>query len=139
MFPCVDFATITIEFTKHVIQLPPIFGRFYYALMNEFTHPFIHKVYTPAHVVSKKSSEWPISVDSANQNCDYIYSVINPVKPKLEKIWRSDKEQFIRFATFLWIISSFCVDILTICLTAFINKVIILVHIVRLTLSAFLV
>ena len=72
---------------------------------------------------------------SANQNCNFKCS-INPAKPKLETKWQSGKPQFIRFATFLWIISSSCADILT---TVFINKVIILVHVVRLSLGAFCV
>ena len=45
----------TIEFTNHVMLLPPMFGRFYYALMKEFTHPFI-KSTSPTHAVSKRSS-----------------------------------------------------------------------------------
>ena len=61
--------------------------------------------------------------------------VSNVIDPKLEIKWRSSKQQFIRFATFLWISSRFCVDILTKCLIVFINKVIILIHVVRLTLG----
>ncbi len=70
------------------------------------------------------------SADSANEDRDFKSCVINPMKPKLETKWQSGKQQFIRFATFLWIISSFCFDIVTKCLTGFINKVIILVHVV---------
>ena len=78
-----------------------------------------------------------LSVISANQNRGFKHSVIDPAKAKLDT-----KSQLIHFATFLWISSSFCVDILTKCMTVFINKVIILVHIhsaVRLTLGTFLV
>ena len=77
-----------------------------------------------------------VSVNSAIQSRDFKCSVINPAKPKLETKWRCSKQQFIRFSTILWIISSFC-DILTKCLTVFINAVIILVHVVRLSLGAF--
>jgi len=66
-------------------------------------------------------------------------SVIDSAKPKLDTKCRSGILHFICFATFLWIILSFCIDILTTLLTIFINKVIILFHIVALTLGAFLV
>ena len=110
-----------VEFKKHVIQLLPIFGRFYYVLMNEFTHPFIKS--TPPHIRYQKKALWVANLPKINH--------VGSTKS------RRGKQQFIRFATFLWIISSFCVDILTKCLTVFINKVIILVHVVRLTLEAF--
>ena len=135
----------TVEFTKDMIQLLPIFGRFYCVLMNEFTHPFIKS--TPPHMRYQKKALWLAnlpkinhmgSVHSAKQNCDFKCSVINCAKLKSKTKWRHGKQQFIRFVTFLWIISSFCVNILTKCLTVFINKVIILVHVVRLTLEAFL-
>ena len=125
-----------VEFKKHVIQLLPIFGRFYYVQMNEFTHPFIKS--THPHIQYQKKALWVAnlpkinhvgSVHSANQNRDFKCSVIVPAKPKLKTKWRRGKQLFIRFATFIWIISSFCVDILTKCLTVFINKVIILVHV----------
>ena len=129
-----------VEFKKHVIQLLPIFGRFYYVQMNEFTHPFIKS--TPQHIRYQKKALWVAnlpkinhvgSVHSANQNHDLKCSVTDPAKPKLKTKWRRGKQLFIRFVTFLWINSSFCIDILTKCLTVFINKVIILVHVVWLT------
>ena len=113
--------------------------------MNEFTHPFIKS--TPPHIWYQKKAVWVAnltkinhvgSVHSANQNRDFKCSVIDPAKPKMKTKWRHGKQPFIGFATFLWIISSFCIDILTKCFTVFINKVIILVHVVRLTLEAFL-
>ena len=52
-----------------------------------------------------------------------------------ETKWQSGKQHLIRFATFLWIVSTFYVDIWTKCLTVFKNKVIILVHVVRVTLG----
>ena len=55
------------------------------------------------------------SVNLANQNCDFKCSVIDPMTPRLETKWQSGKQQFIRFATFLWIILNFCNDILTKC------------------------
>ena len=131
-------------FKKHMIQLP-IFGRFYYVLMNEFMHPFIKS--TPPHIRYQKKALWVAnlpkinhvgSVHSANQNRNFKCGSIDPHETKVEYTMAAGKQQFIRFATFLWIISSFCVDILTRCLTVFINKVIILVHVVRLTLKAFL-
>ena len=62
------------------------------------------------------------SVHSANQNRDFKCSVIDPAKPKVKTKWRRGKQLFIRFATFVWIISSFCIDILTKCLTVFIKQ-----------------
>ena len=94
-----------VEFKKHVIQLLPIFGRFYYVLMNEFTHPFIKS--TPRHMQYQKKALWVANlpkVHSANHNRDFKCSVIDLAKPKLKTKWRSSKQQFIRFATFLWII-----------------------------------
>ena len=82
--------------------LPAIFGRFYYALMNELTHPFIKS--TPhTRGITKILCEWPIcqkishmgSVDSAKQNRDFNCCITDPVKPKLETKWRSGKQQFI--------------------------------------------
>ena len=70
------------------------------------------------------------SVHSANQNRDFKCGAIDPHGTKVEDKMAAGKQQFIRFATFLWIISSFCVDILTKCLTVFMNKFIILVHVV---------
>ena len=56
------------------------------------------------------------SVDSANQNCGFKCSIIDPAKPKLQTKWLSGKQQFFRF-----------IDILTKCLAGFIKKGIILV------------
>ena len=103
-----------VEFKKHVIQLLPL----WVANLPKINHMG--------------------SVHSANQNHDFKCSVIDPAKPKLKTKQRHSKQQFIRFATFLWVISSFCVDILTKCLTVFINEVIILVYVFRLTLEALL-
>ena len=91
-----------VEFKKHVIQLLPIFGRFYYVLMNKFMHSFIKSTY----VVSKQNS---MSGQSA-KNKPHGFSPFSQSEPWFER--------FIRFATFRWIIiSSFCIEILTKCLT----------------------
>ena len=136
----------TIKFTKRVMLLLPTLGRFYYALMNEFIHPLIK--YTPPHMWYQKkvlqlANLLKINhmglVDSNNQNHDFKCSVIYPVKQKLETKWWSSKQQLFHLATFLWIILSFCVDILTKCSTVFINKVIILDHLIRMTLGVFFV
>ena len=49
----------TVEFKKNVIQLMPIFGRFYYVLVNEFMQPFIKSTHH-TQGIKRKLCEWPI-------------------------------------------------------------------------------
>ena len=123
----------TIEFAKHVMLLPSIFGRFYNVLCICSWSLHYHTCGIKRQLCQKISQMG--SANSANQNCVFKCSIIGPVKPKLESKWWSGKQQFIYLATFLWITSSFCIDILTKCLTVVINKIIILVHVVRLSLE----
>jgi len=93
--------------------------------MNVRSHS---NVDTPTHAVSKErfqSGQYSqishlSSADSVNHNRDFKCSIIDPHETKV-----GDKttERLIHFTTFLSIISSFCVYILTKCLTVFINKV----------------
>ena len=60
-----------VEFTKHVIQLLPIFGRFYYVLMNECMHQFIKS--TPPYMQYQKKALWVANLPKINHRMCWKY------------------------------------------------------------------
>ena len=85
--------------------------------LNEWIYASIHKVYTPhtryqkkglrvANMPKNKFISVPPIQSIRRQNRDFNCSIIDPTKSKLETEWRSGKQQFIHFTTFLSIISS---------------------------------
>ena len=66
-------------FKKHVILLLPIFGRFYYVLMNEFMHQFIKS--TPPHMQYQKKALWVANMPKCDKY-DYEEMGTNLLTPR---------------------------------------------------------
>ena len=80
---------------------------------------------TPSHMRYQKKAMWVANLSHgfsrfSQSDCDFKCSENESWR---RKKWWYKKQRFICFATFLWIISSFCICILTKCMKAFINKV----------------